>query len=171
MLSNQVNKEVVIFLNNVSFSNLKALVDYMYRGVVNVGRDQLSSFLHTAEALQVKGLQQTGSVLNNSSTQSPEVAKLPEKNKTMPLPPASSLLGTGNPQIAQCLQAFPPRVTHPLKSGKAPEHSLLSKTFEAQLNSLIESADQFIAVDPKIEFDMDNFNNDGPSQVNFQMIK
>lgn len=168
MLSSQVNKEVVIFLNNVSFNDLKALVDYMYRGVVNVGRDQLASFLHTAEALQVKGLQQAGSVLNNTSstnTLNPEVEKLPGKNQTTSLPPATSLISTTNPQIVPNPPIFQSRVAQPSKSGKTTEHSLLSKTFEAQLNSLIESADQFIAVDPKIEFDMENFNNEDQSQA------
>lgn len=55
MLSKQMDKQAFIFLKDVKFSDLKALVDYMYKGEVNVAQDQLSSFLQTAEALDVKG--------------------------------------------------------------------------------------------------------------------
>jgi len=55
MLCKQIDKQAFIFLKDVKFSDLKALVDYMYKGEVNVAQDQLSSFLQTAEALDVKG--------------------------------------------------------------------------------------------------------------------
>ncbi|KAF0311805.1 Longitudinals lacking protein, isoforms H/M/V [Amphibalanus amphitrite] len=46
----------VIIINNVLHSELRALVDYMYRGEVNVCQDQLSSFIKAAESLKIKGL-------------------------------------------------------------------------------------------------------------------
>lgn len=46
----------MVFLKDVKFSHLQALVDYMYRGEVNVSQDQLAAFLNTAEALKIKGL-------------------------------------------------------------------------------------------------------------------
>ena len=45
-----------MFLKDVKFDQLQALVDYMYRGEVNVSQDQLAAFLSTAEALKIKGL-------------------------------------------------------------------------------------------------------------------
>ena len=45
----------MVFLKDVQFVDLKALVDYMYKGEVNVTQDQLAAFLSTAEALQIKG--------------------------------------------------------------------------------------------------------------------
>lgn len=56
MLSKQSDKQAFVFLKDVSFSDLKALVDYMYKGEVNVAQEQLASFLQTAEALDVKGI-------------------------------------------------------------------------------------------------------------------
>ncbi|XP_046657402.1 protein tramtrack, beta isoform-like isoform X4 [Daphnia pulicaria] len=56
MLSKQVDKQAFIFLKDVSFPDLRALVDYMYKGEVNVAQEQLASFLQTAEALDIKGL-------------------------------------------------------------------------------------------------------------------
>lgn len=56
MLSKQVDKQAFIFLKDVSFPDLRALVDYMYKGEVNVAQEHLASFLQTAEALDIKGI-------------------------------------------------------------------------------------------------------------------
>ena len=40
---------------DVTFVNLKAIVDYIYRGEVNISEDQLTSFLQTTEALKIRG--------------------------------------------------------------------------------------------------------------------
>ena len=49
------NKDPYIILN-VDFENLKALVEYMYRGEANVPQHMLSSFIKAAETLQIRGL-------------------------------------------------------------------------------------------------------------------
>lgn len=46
----------IVILKDFKFSELRAIVDFMYHGEVNVSREQLSSLLRAAEALQVKGL-------------------------------------------------------------------------------------------------------------------
>lgn len=46
----------IIILNNVQFTELVAIVEFMYRGEVNVSQDQLAIFLKAANALQIKGL-------------------------------------------------------------------------------------------------------------------
>ncbi|XP_046638214.1 protein tramtrack, beta isoform-like isoform X3 [Daphnia pulicaria] len=56
MQSKQVDKQAFIFLKDVSFSDLRELVDYMYKEEVNVAQERLASFLQTAEALDIKGL-------------------------------------------------------------------------------------------------------------------
>ena len=56
LLSQHWDKQAVVFLKDVKFDHLQSLVDYMYRGEVNVTQDQLAVFLSTAEALKVKGL-------------------------------------------------------------------------------------------------------------------
>ncbi|XP_022113458.1 sex determination protein fruitless isoform X1 [Pieris rapae] len=46
----------IIFLKDVKFSEIKSLLDFMYKGEVNVGQNMLPMFLKTAESLQVRGL-------------------------------------------------------------------------------------------------------------------
>lgn len=55
LLSHQTDKQAIVFLKDVSFTDVRALVDYMYRGVVNVCQDRLATFLQTAEALKING--------------------------------------------------------------------------------------------------------------------
>ncbi|KAF0312964.1 Longitudinals lacking protein-like [Amphibalanus amphitrite] len=46
----------VFFLKDTSYPDLAAVVEFVYKGEVNVLQSQLGSFLKTAEMLQVKGL-------------------------------------------------------------------------------------------------------------------
>ena len=48
----------LLYLRGVRFSDLEAVLDFMYHGEVNVAQDDLNSFLAVAEDLQVKGLTQ-----------------------------------------------------------------------------------------------------------------
>ncbi|XP_066980752.1 protein bric-a-brac 1-like isoform X9 [Macrobrachium rosenbergii] len=46
----------IVFLKDVTFSNLSSILDFMYHGEVNVSHNELATFLKTAEALKVRGL-------------------------------------------------------------------------------------------------------------------
>ena len=46
----------MIFLKDTSAADLTAIVEFMYKGSVNVAQSQLASFIKTAEMLQVQGL-------------------------------------------------------------------------------------------------------------------
>jgi len=56
LLSSHKKKQSIIFLSNVTITDLKALVEYMYSGEVNVTQEQLPRFLAAAEILKIKGL-------------------------------------------------------------------------------------------------------------------
>ncbi|XP_054933408.1 uncharacterized protein [Dermacentor andersoni] len=49
-------KHPIVIMKDMRYMDLKAIVEFMYRGEVNVSQDQLSALLKTAETLKVKGL-------------------------------------------------------------------------------------------------------------------
>lgn len=49
-------KHPIVILKDMRYMDLKAIIEFMYRGEVNVSQDQLSALLKTAETLKVKGL-------------------------------------------------------------------------------------------------------------------
>jgi len=95
MLSRHKKKQSIIFLNNIRFADVKALVEYMYQGEVNVSQDQLPRFLAAAESLKIKGLadksnQQTipPSLSENIISQKPESNSMnPNKKRKTPSSP------------------------------------------------------------------------------------
>ncbi|KAF5273673.1 hypothetical protein FQA39_LY07363 [Lamprigera yunnana] len=56
LLSQNYDKHPIFILKDVKFQELKAMMDYMYRGEVNISQDQLGALLKAAESLQIKGL-------------------------------------------------------------------------------------------------------------------
>ncbi|KAL1501416.1 hypothetical protein ABEB36_006739 [Hypothenemus hampei] len=50
------HQNLLVILDGTSASNMAALLEFMYKGEVHVSQDALSSFLKSAESLQVKGL-------------------------------------------------------------------------------------------------------------------
>lgn len=49
-------KHPIVILKDIAHDNMKDILEFMYLGEVNVLRENLPSFLRTAELLQVKGL-------------------------------------------------------------------------------------------------------------------
>ncbi|XP_022903209.2 longitudinals lacking protein, isoforms A/B/D/L isoform X5 [Onthophagus taurus] len=56
LLSQNYDKHPIFILKDVKYQELKAMMDYMYRGEVNISQDQLGALLKAAESLQIKGL-------------------------------------------------------------------------------------------------------------------
>ncbi|XP_037084322.1 broad-complex core protein isoforms 1/2/3/4/5-like [Pollicipes pollicipes] len=49
-------QQMVFFLKDTSAADLRAIIEFMYKGSVNVSQTQLASFIKTAEMLQIRGL-------------------------------------------------------------------------------------------------------------------
>lgn len=57
-------KHPIVFMKDVSYTALCDLLQFMYQGEVQVNQEHLTTFIKTAEALQIKGLTGDGSVSN-----------------------------------------------------------------------------------------------------------
>ncbi|XP_058795900.1 longitudinals lacking protein isoform X23 [Phymastichus coffea] len=68
LLSEHYDKHPVFILKDVKFKELKAMMDYMYRGEVNISQDQLTALLKAAESLQIKGLSDSKTGGSTSTT-------------------------------------------------------------------------------------------------------
>lgn len=66
LLTNDWDKQAIIFLKDVPFTQLKALVNYMYKGEVSIAEDQLDGLLSTAESLKIKGLTDSDRRMNST---------------------------------------------------------------------------------------------------------
>uniref|UniRef100_A0A182PMZ3 BTB domain-containing protein n=1 Tax=Anopheles epiroticus TaxID=199890 RepID=A0A182PMZ3_9DIPT len=91
-----VNQHAFIFLKDVSHSALQDLIQFMYCGEVNVKQDALPAFISTAEALQIKGLTETGD--SAPTHQSPVKEETPA---AVPVAPATISTSTTSPSASQ----------------------------------------------------------------------
>merc|ERR1712106_141619 len=81
ILKQNPHQHPLLYLKGVQFTDLQAVLNFMYHGEVNVAQEELNSFLAVAEDLQVKGLTQ-----NNSSSNT----KLKADTTPSPPPPTFS---------------------------------------------------------------------------------
>jgi hypothetical protein len=87
LLSQQYDKHPIFILKDVKFQELRAMMDYMYRGEVNISQDQLAALLKAAESLQIKGLSDSR---GGSSSSSANASSQLHKSDAKSLPPKVS---------------------------------------------------------------------------------
>ncbi|XP_060814412.1 longitudinals lacking protein, isoforms A/B/D/L-like isoform X4 [Bombus pascuorum] len=80
LLSEHYDKHPVFILKDVKFKELKAMMDYMYRGEVNISQDQLAALLKAAESLQIKGLSES-KTSGSSKTDSRQQKVVPQTSQ------------------------------------------------------------------------------------------
>ncbi|KAK7868882.1 hypothetical protein R5R35_014202 [Gryllus longicercus] len=114
LLSQHNEKHPIVILKDVKFQELKAMMDYMYRGEVNISQDQLGALLKAAESLQIKGLSDSGGGNERETSDRrhsrKEVAPQPPQARSPPLPHSTGLT-IEHRRSAQ--QAAPPVVELP----------------------------------------------------------
>ncbi|KAI5750143.1 hypothetical protein M8J76_013175 [Diaphorina citri] len=93
------SRHPIVILKDVCFSELRTLIEFMYRGEVNVEYCQLSTLLKTAESLKVKGLAE---MTQDLSTRSRTAPPSQENESSSAEPPAHSTA------LQQRLEASPP---------------------------------------------------------------
>ncbi|XP_013173945.1 PREDICTED: sex determination protein fruitless isoform X3 [Papilio xuthus] len=88
----------IIFLKDVRFSEMKSLLDFMYKGEVNVGQNMLPMFLKTAESLQVRGLTENNTLNPKTEERStPSVSAENLSRGEFASPPAAHAHGGSTP--------------------------------------------------------------------------
>ena len=81
ILKQNPHQHPLLYLKGVEFTDLQAVLNFMYHGEVNVAQEELNSFLSVAEDLQIKGLTQNSGEHSTNNEQ----AK-PQKTKAEPIP-------------------------------------------------------------------------------------
>ena len=99
ILRRNPHQHPLLYLKGVLYDDLVSVLNFMYRGEVNIAQEQLNSFLAVAEDLQVKGLTQNtgGSHTSSYSSSKPPHSepassvrpKLPDRVVTRPAAAAS----------------------------------------------------------------------------------
>jgi len=95
----------IVILKDTSFADIAAIVDFMYKGEINVSQDKLSSLLKTAENLKVKGLAEVSGEETKNAAAAATSARVPPgtapgSTPAMPRltgPPPMQMLGRPTP--------------------------------------------------------------------------
>ena len=77
VLRRNPHQNPLLYLKGVKYTDIQAVLNFMYHGEVNVAQDELNSFLSVAEDLKVKGLTQNNSdpqdvIINTTDKQKPQ---------------------------------------------------------------------------------------------------
>jgi len=105
ILKRNRHQHPLLYLKGVKYTELTAILNFMYHGEVNVAQEELNSFLGVAEELKVKGL--TAGVTNskkNNSVKPKEISQMrnedispePKKAKMFPQAPIIAKTAANN---------------------------------------------------------------------------
>jgi len=151
ILKRNIHEHPLLYLKGVKYTDLTAVLNFMYHGEVNVAQENLNSFLAIAEDLKVKGLTQSKSEENSRE----QVVKKQTRN-----PPDRSV-SDKNPSLStrQCVsdQSITPAPSFqaddeiqeilPVKTEPAPHHiEVGNHTEQEQCEVVDHSLDNSIAM-------------------------
>ena len=67
LLREHYDKFPILILKDIKYQELQAMMNYMYRGEVNITQETLGSFLKAAESLQIRGLTDNSHCVENNN--------------------------------------------------------------------------------------------------------
>ena len=82
---NHPEKHPIVILKDITFADMKSLLDFMYRGEVSVDQDRLTAFLRVAESLRIKGLTEVNDEKPEKS-ETPAPQNVPSQNASVQPP-------------------------------------------------------------------------------------
>lgn len=108
LLREHYDKFPILILKDIKYQELQAMMNYMYRGEVNITQETLGSFLKAAESLQIRGLtdnsncveNNNGIVRDNNTSHGYHVnKKMPDSRKIVPTTPLISQQRSRSPPM------------------------------------------------------------------------
>jgi len=127
ILKRNKHEHPLLYLKGVKYSDIVAVLNFMYHGEVNVAQEELNSFLAVAEELKVKGLTQN----NTEKTKDKEGFSQAFNPRTRDIEPRSD-------------SQPPPSLKHARPSHQAP----IIPKFSAQQDDDIEEVNHPIKTEP-----------------------
>lgn len=114
MFASHPAKHPIIILKDVRYSDLRALLDFMYKGEVAIDQDRLPGFLRLAESLKIRGLAEfceenltQAASTTQSDTQPPIFdSLLDNRKKQQPAAPPSTVSPASAP-LATAVELLP----------------------------------------------------------------
>jgi len=82
VLKRNKHEHPLLYLKGVKFTELQAVLNFMYQGEVNVAQEDLNSFLAVAEELKVKGLTQSNSKPSSPPPPQPKMGRPPREQRS-----------------------------------------------------------------------------------------
>jgi len=124
ILRRNIHQHPLLYLKGVKYTDLQAVLNFMYHGEVNVAQDELNSFLAVAEDLRVKGLTQNQAGSQNlkqssanyespKSTQEPKAISRPSNREPPPPKRPRPTAPVHQPQYEEDIQEVVPIKSEP----------------------------------------------------------
>lgn len=121
-------KHPIVIMKDMRYCDLKAIIDFMYRGEVNVSHDQLSALLKTAETLKVKGLAEvTGENRHASGIVQQEIPQQSAVSTPTPAPLTPTAQRTDTPPLQGKRKRGRPRKRSLSDSNRSDDEGVASK--------------------------------------------
>lgn len=147
---NPCKHPIIILPHDIKLWEIQALVDFMYKGEVNVSQEGLSDLLKCAEALQIRGLCGSDAALNlnqittNTSSTSPSI-----EDKTPSTPQINKNVGSINVGSSYSRQPTTNTATIPTT------HRIVSVKSESTKEQIIFSRENTSTPKPKPPTDVE----------------